>query len=410
MQSRDLLKKIRKEWLANTTRQLGRNEWGKDYSHGELNRFFDLVIQSLETNNPEWLRPLLLDWASSKTEEELSAETIVISPIIKLIFSELITTGRENLTSDEAMELCLSLFPLMAYSFEQVSQQEANVQIEILNENLNNISTELERLDRSKSDFIAVAAHELKTPLTLVEGYASMLREQFPDEDPEAYPLTLLKGVDSGVIRLGSIIDDMIDVSMIDNQLFSLKFQPTWINRLLKGVEQELSFHINERNQKLIIRDFPGGGDMIFADSERLQQCFKNILSNAIKYTPDGGIITVSGRILSGFIEVIVTDTGIGIDVEDQTMIFRKFGQLGDVALHSSGGTKYKGGGPGLGLSIAKGIIEAHGGTIWAESPGFNEESPPGSTFHILIPMRDQPPDKEIARIFNSVSEEEHSE
>jgi signal transduction histidine kinase len=139
---------------------------------------------------------------------------------------------------------------------------------------------------------------------------------------------------------------------------------------------------------------------MFFGDPERLLQVFRNILTNAIKFTPDGGRIRIDGRMLPGFLEITCTDTGIGIDYDDQQVIFGKFGQLGSTSLHSSGKFKFKGGGPGLGLHIAKGIVEAHGGAIWVESPGYNERTCPGSTFHILIPMLREPPDVRTAKLF----------
>ena len=128
------------------------------------------------------------------------------------------------------------------------------------------------------------------------------------------------------------------------------------------------------------------------------------MLLNAVKYTPDGGTITIAGRQLPGFVEVTITDTGIGIDLEDQGRIFEKFGQLGAVQQHSSGKTKFKGGGPGLGLPITKGIIEAHGGTIWVESEGYDEVNTPGSTFHILLPLRTSPPDDKKSLLFGALT------
>jgi signal transduction histidine kinase len=141
---------------------------------------------------------------------------------------------------------------------------------------------------------------------------------------------------------------------------------------------------------------------MLFGDPERLYQAFRNILNNAIKFTPDGGNITVDGRTLPGFQEVTVADTGIGISAKDQEAIFEKFGQLGNVSLHSSGKTKFKGGGPGLGLPIAKGIVEAHGGTIWVESAGHDEKDCPGSTFHVLLPIRTESPNPKLAKLFGA--------
>jgi len=134
------------------------------------------------------------------------------------------------------------------------------------------------------------------------------------------------------------------------------------------------------------------------------------VLTNAIKYTPDGGKIAISGRLLPGFIEVTFKDTGIGISVEDQRTIFEKFNQLGEVALHSSGKTKFMGGGPGLGLPITRGIIEAHGGTIWVESEGCDEETCPGSSFHILLPDRSEATDPKVAKLFGEGAENDENE
>ena len=123
---------------------------------------------------------------------------------------------------------------------------------------------------------------------------------------------------------------------------------------------------------------------------------FSNLIVNAIKYTPDGGKIRLHGRYWQEVapqanwpapgVEVIVSDTGIGVAPEAQTLIFTKFYQTGKVAFHSSGKTKFKGGGPGLGLAIAQGIIEAHQGQLWVESPGHDEERCPGSDFHVILP------------------------
>ena len=130
-------------------------------------------------------------------------------------------------------------------------------------------------------------------------------------------------------------------------------------------------------------------------DLQRLCQAFSNLIGNAIKFTPDGGNIAISGRTLEDndndhpqtFVEVLFADTGIGIDVSDQKLIFEKFYRVGTVELHSTGSTKFKGAGPGLGLPIAKGVIQAHGGKIWVESPGHDEARMPGSTFHVLLPV-----------------------
>jgi signal transduction histidine kinase len=139
-----------------------------------------------------------------------------------------------------------------------------------------------------------------------------------------------------------------------------------------------------------------------FGDPEKLKKALSKILMNALKYTPDNGQVVVSGSLvrqdevtdeLAGFVDIQVTDTGIGIDPENLETIFEKFGSIGDASLHSSSKTKFKGGGPGLGLPIARGIVEAHGGRVWAESAGFDEETCPGSTFHVELPIWLKAPD-----------------
>jgi signal transduction histidine kinase len=131
----------------------------------------------------------------------------------------------------------------------------------------------------------------------------------------------------------------------------------------------------------------------IDADPDLLFKLFYHLIMNAIKYTPDGGWITIQGTMLEGKpgvqeVEIIVSDTGVGIDPEFQELVFEKFFQTGEVHFHSSGKTKFKGGGPGLGLAIAQGIVQAHKGRIWVESPGHDEERCPGSRFYVRLPVK----------------------
>jgi signal transduction histidine kinase len=119
------------------------------------------------------------------------------------------------------------------------SQAETRHQVSKLLQKQEETRNSLERLDKSKSDFIAIAAHELKTPLTLIEGYSAMLRDRTSDSNGCSQSLILIKGIENGMRRLRQIVDDMIDVSVIDNQLLNLKYQPIWINQLLEMVQRE---------------------------------------------------------------------------------------------------------------------------------------------------------------------------
>jgi signal transduction histidine kinase len=122
-----------------------------------------------------------------------------------------------------------------------------------------------------------------------------------------------------------------------------------------------------------------------------IQKVFYHMIMNSIKYTPDGGKVYINGAYKNGVepahVEIAIKDTGIGIDSSAIPLLFSKFYQTGDVMLHSSGKTKFKGGGLGLGLVNARGIVEAHGGSIRVESPGHDEERFPGSTFYVSLPV-----------------------
>jgi signal transduction histidine kinase len=172
----------------------------------------------------------------------------------------------------------------------------------------------------------------------------------------------------------------------------------------MDALENGMRSAVNDRRLEMVIERSTIPRHPTYADPERLLEVLQKIVSNAIKYTPDGGKIIITARELTGFTDVMVIDNGIGISANDLPHIFTMFSSVGDSSLHSSGKTKFRGGGPGLGLFISKGILEAHGGNIWAESPGYDEKLCPGSTFHIMIPMRSAPQDDKIKAVFDRTS------
>ena len=394
------LERIRPIWLSKVSYHLAGGEGVRQSLLFQLGRFYDLIEQVVEKGELALIEPLLNEWIEAHTLSDYQKKEASLQPVLDIMLLETFTIGRAALSENEALDLLETLLPVYTYTFDYISRKEDQILIDAVSRDLEKVNTTLEKLDRSKSDFIAIAAHELKTPLTLIEGYNSMLHEYLPGQETPDEIAMFLKGIQAGTSRLREIIDDMIDVSMIDNDLLSLNFQPIWIGQILQIIKREFSGLVKERRQTLEIEVFPGSETMTFGDAERLYQAFHNVISNAIKFTPDGGLVQVSGQKLPGFIEMTVKDTGIGIALENHTRIFEKFGWVGSASLHSTGKTKFKGGGPGLGLPIAKGIIQAHEGTIWAESKGHDEVKCPGTTFHILLPLRSEPPDDKTARLF----------
>jgi signal transduction histidine kinase len=394
------LQQIRPIWTERIARELASGEGVRVGFLEQLERFYDLLEQTVVTGNSAWLDPILYDWGHSPTETNLEEGEYFVSFVINRIIAQTMEVARRNLSTEDALELIAGIMPIFMHSLSVVIRYEMEARVTHISNELGRTQEKLQELDHKKSNFISVTAHELKTPLTLIEGYATMMADMMT-EAGQTQMDGFIKGMRTGIGRMRRIIEDMLDVSLIDNNLLKLNIQPLWISHMLTLLHNDLKGIIAQRKQHLVINEFEGNDLMIYGDSARLYQALYNVATNAIKFTPDGGIITIDGRTLPGFIEITVTDTGIGISSKYQTQIFEKFGQLGRTDLHSSGKTKFKGGGPGLGLSIVKGIIEAHGGSIWVESEGYDEVKLPGSTFHILLPTHAEPTDPRVAKLFS---------
>jgi signal transduction histidine kinase len=271
-----------------------------------------------------------------------------------------------------------------------------NQEIEHLNQKLTKANQQLARLDQAKSNFIGVASHELRTPLTHIRGYNDMLSDMLqagaltPDSGSK-----MTQAVSKAVQRLEAIVNTMFDVSKIDTETLDLSAAIISTNEIVRAAANTWTAALHERQQTLSLEGLEKLPPII-GDGERLTQVFSQLIQNAIKYTPDGGQICVTGRHFSDekmqpgqdHIELIVADTGIGIAAEDLERLFDKFYRVGNASLHSTGQTKFKGAGPGLGLTVVRGVIEAHGGRIWAESLGYDEETCPGSQFHVVLPVQ----------------------
>ncbi len=351
----------------------------------------DVFQQMVAANRPIWVDDVTqtdgwqqLDWLPLN-RSWMGVPLITKNRVIGMIS---LTREEAGAFTEEDAALVLTFAGQAAVALENAGLYEEIIRF---NAELEKAYHNLARLDQAKADFIEVAAHELRTPLTVIKGYTQVLATR-PAVVGDGDNRALLNSVMDGVNRLHEIINSMLDVSKIDNQTLSMHLEPTWLHMVLRRVTGELKDALEERNITLEtrnVRQLP----WIQADSELLYKVFYHLIINAIKYTPDGGRITIRGRKVLGqgeapSVEISVRDTGIGIDPEHHELIFEKFYQTGKVSVHSSGRTKFKGGGPGLGLAIARGIVEAHGGRIWVESPGYDEKNFPGSTFYIQLPVK----------------------
>ena len=270
------------------------------------------------------------------------------------------------------------------------------VELEQTHQALQDAQYELKKLDKMKSNFISLVAHELRTPISAVYGYAYLLMTK----EESNYSLSseeMLQSILTASNQLNKMVNDLINVASVEMGQIDPCISPTAVGHLVHTALDELSPLGQGRHLSIELQNLETL-PIIHGDVKQLYQVFWSLLSNAVKYTPDGGQIRIRGRVVPEGVEIVFEDSGVGIDIADQDYIFDRFNVLGNVLNHSSSSTSFMGGGLGLGLYISRGIVEAHGGRVWVKSPGFDKEKCPGSTFYVTLPIHPPNPSAQNGR------------
>ncbi len=280
-----------------------------------------------------------------------------------------------------------------ATCFQTLVQQVAiPLQSASFTQELKATNRKLEKLERLKSEFISIVSHELRTPLTAIKNAMDIILSGKAGEMTENIEKFVSMGK-RNAIRLSGIINDLLDISKIEAGKMDFKFELINIEPVIEYVKNNLSEVAKEKN--LTIKYIPSNEDVeIYADSNRLEQVLTNLVSNAIKFTPDAGEIEISSKVVNArelqydncfeedikklqgnYLQVCVEDHGIGIERKDLNHVFDKFAQIENSLSRKVGGS-------GLGLPIARQLMEAHNGAIWCDS-----EINKGSRFYFVIPI-----------------------
>lgn len=264
----------------------------------------------------------------------------------------------------------------------------------------------LQSLNQMKSSFLSLASHELRTPLTTILSGAEFLQSETEGSLGETEKRAL-DVIMRGSLRLNHIVDDLLEAARLEAKALYMAqetFNPLpMVNELIADIRP----NCEKRKLNFELQDFPDDA-IIRGDSHHLKRAFGRLLENAMKFTPEGGWIRVSGRTLQqeevsdlakklkvfsesffdgalteSYLQISISDSGIGLEEEDRVRIFDKFQEVGDISGHSTSQAKFGGKGVGLGLALAKGVIEIHEGLIWVESAGPSQ----GSCFSTLLPL-----------------------
>lgn len=267
---------------------------------------------------------------------------------------------------------------------EQIEKK--NLEMAKMNSELIRWNAELKRVSELKSNFLSIASHELKTPLTSIKGYSDIIIDNMKDKIDSGV-FRMIESINRAADRLHKVVNSILDVTRIEQKRLRLKPEMLDIAKVALDCIDDLEQFTLKRGIEFKC-EFLSTLPEFYGDKMRMQQVFTNLFSNAIKFSPDGSVIDVSIALEGADrFHILVGDHGVGIDKGEQKNIFDAFYEIGNANRHSTDYAKFMGGGTGLGLSIVKGIVERHGGRIWVDSEGVSDEGFLGSQFHVVLPM-----------------------
>ena len=309
----------------------------------------------------------------------LGAQALVWALVI-LIGSEFLFVS--SLTNQILVGVTLVISSILGLSLirgvkKEVAQRE-NIQklansLELTNEELASANIRLKELDQQKSEFVSLASHQLRSPLTAIRGYASMITEgEYGSVSPELKEP--IEKIASSVKSMIIMVEDFLSISRIEQGRMKFDFTDFDLKKLAEEVVYELRPNADKAGLTLSFSAEPGKKYLVSGDQTKIKQTIINFLDNSMKYTPKGSIAVSIRKDAYDKIQIAIADTGIGISKETLPKLFQKFTRASDANKTNVMGT-------GLGLYVAKQMIEAHKGKVWAESPGEGK----GSTFFIEL-------------------------
>jgi two-component system OmpR family sensor kinase len=315
------------------------------------------------------LQPEVIPWASIREE---FATPLIRAGVVALLLSPLLAWLIARWVAAPLKWMATAARAVAAGDYEHQLPTEGPAEVQTLAVAFNEMIHRVKASQQAQRDFVANVSHELKTPLTSIQGFAQAIADQTAGTNEARVRA-------AGIIldetrRLQHLVDDLLDLAKLDAGQTALELGPMDVGAMLEAVSDRLSLRAEEKQIKLVrhLDSLPS----VVADGDRLAQVFTNLLDNAIRHTPEGGSVGLTAQADSGWLTIHVEDTGPGIPPEELPRIFERFYQL-DQARQGS-----KGHGAGLGLAISREIVAAHGGTLTAKSVVGR-----GSRFTVRLPV-----------------------
>jgi signal transduction histidine kinase len=292
-----------------------------------------------------------------------------------LFIRTILSSGSYDLVTNASLLVVTMIVGILLVRsvLKEVNSRE---RIERLAKDLESANEELRQLDQRKSEFLSIASHQLRSPITAMKGYSSMILEGSYGPISDKVKDAVDKIYQSST-RIAVIVDDFLSVTRIELGTFGYDFKNIDIREIVKSVAEEQSPAVARAKLEIRVQNDSAEPCLIRADSGKIRQVVGNLIDNAIKYTPKGGIdITVRANKQAKKVTVTLKDTGVGIPIKESGRIFEKFTRAGNASSVNTSGS-------GLGLYVAREIVKAHNGRIWAESEGEGK----GSAFYVEFPI-----------------------
>lgn len=275
---------------------------------------------------------------------------------------------------DPLQELALVSGRLAQGYYRERTTIQSDDELAHLSRSINQLAEALEKTEQRRLGLITDVSHELRTPLTIIAGYMEGLIDGVIQPEPQIFAM-----VHHEAVRLKWMTEELALLSRAEAGQLRVEPKPIFISGIIENVVAQFQSQVASQGIKLRVELAPV--PPVNADPDRLEQILINLITNAIQYSPEGGRITIYGHRLDPFVEIGVTDTGIGIPAEHLPHIFERFYRVDKSRSRQKGGA-------GIGLTIARHLVYAHGGEIWAESPGPAK----GTTIRFTLPMHEQLP------------------
>jgi signal transduction histidine kinase len=297
----------------------------------------------------------------------IAVPIIVKEKILGVLATSIVHPGRQFTQADLRLAMALADRAALAIENSQLYTQERR-----LRQKLEELNQKVQEANRLKTEFVTVVTHELRSPLTSIAGYLDLLLEEEGRDGAEARE-AYLQIVKRNADRLLELINDLLDLARLEAGKLELKRVPLDLEGLIQEVSGALRPQIEGKGQHLRL-DLAASLPIVTGDPERLTQILLNLVSNAHKYTPQGGSITIATRAERAGVCIAVQDTGIGLSSEEQQQLFTKFFRAQHPLVREAAGT-------GLGLAIARALVELHGGALTVVSAPDH-----GATFNVTLP------------------------